>query len=199
MEKNIKERVWWLAAVLYPVLVVLCGYWFFWSPRGYWQKRKEAEREEYTEKRLLWWKSEKMTVQQMLSDMTLLAQGDSVMVCWLTSLPLPVYRDFIHGAAQPKRRAWAETRYWYMSSMANGREWMQQITKDRKYKAIAFYSTVRDRIQKDSTKDYRKEKLTPMEAICNKVYPAFGKSADKEFEEWKIEHRGWLNWFCLPW
>lgn len=77
MEKNIKEKVCRLVLVLYPVLVVLFGYWFFWSPRDYWQKQKEADREEYTERRLLWRKTEKMTVQQMLSDMTLLANGDS--------------------------------------------------------------------------------------------------------------------------
>ena len=71
---------------------------------------------------MLWRKSEKMTMQQILSDMTLMAKGDSVLVCWVTGLSLPVYRDFIHGTAQPTRNAWAETRYWYMSSLAEGGE-----------------------------------------------------------------------------
>ena len=35
MEKNIKKRVCWLAAVLSAVLVVLFGYWFFLNPHGY--------------------------------------------------------------------------------------------------------------------------------------------------------------------
>ena len=100
MEKNIKKRVCWLAAVMSAVLVVLFGYWFFLNPHGYWQKEKEAEKNEYMDKRMLWRKSEKMTMQQMLSDMTLMAKGDSVLVCWLTGLSLPVYRDFIHGTAQ---------------------------------------------------------------------------------------------------
>ena len=69
MEKNIKKRVCRLAAVVIAVLVVLFGYWFFLNPHGYWQKQKEAEKNEYMEKQMLWRKSEKMTMQQMLSDM----------------------------------------------------------------------------------------------------------------------------------
>ena len=75
MEKNIKKRVCWLAAVMSAVLVVLFGYWFFLNPHGYWQKQKEAEKNEYMEKQMLWRKSEKMPMQQMLSDMTLMAKG----------------------------------------------------------------------------------------------------------------------------
>ena len=44
MEKNIKKRVCRLALVLSAVLVVLFGYWFFLNPHGYWQKKKEAEK-----------------------------------------------------------------------------------------------------------------------------------------------------------
>ena len=88
MEKNIKKRVCRLAAVLSAGLVVLFGYWFFLNPHGYWQKKKEAEKNEYMDRRMLWRKSEKMTMQQMLSDMTLMAKGDSVLVCWQGMLGL---------------------------------------------------------------------------------------------------------------
>ena len=170
MEKNIKKRVCWWALVLSAVLVVLFGYWFFLNPHGYWQKKKEAEKNEYMDRRMLWRKSEKMTMQQMLSDMTLMAKGDSVIVCWVTGLSLPVYRDFILGTAQPTRRAWAETRYWYMSSLANGREWMEERAKTRIYKSLIFVETSRFQVQRDSLKDYRKEKLTPTEIRNNKMY-----------------------------
>ena len=53
MEKNIKKRVCRLAVVLSAWLVVLLGYWFFLNPHGYWQKQKEAEKEEYSERRML--------------------------------------------------------------------------------------------------------------------------------------------------
>ena len=39
------------------------------------KKKKEAEKNEYMDRRMLWRKSEKMTMQQMLSDMTLMAKG----------------------------------------------------------------------------------------------------------------------------
>ena len=159
MEKNIRKRVCRLAAVLSAGLVVLFGYWFFLNPHGYWQKKKEAEKKnEYMDRRMLWLKSEKMTMQQMLSDMTLMAKGDSVLVCWLTGLSLPVYRDFIHGTAQPTRKAWAETRYWYMASLAKGREWMEERAKTRIHKSLNFVESSRFQVQKDSLKDYRKEK-----------------------------------------
>ena len=170
MEKNIRKRVCRWALVLSAVLVVLFGYWFFLNPHGYRQKQKEAEKEEYSERRMLWRKSEKMTMQQILSDMTLMAKGDSVLVCWLTGFSLPVYRDFIHGTAQPTRSAWAETRYWYMCSLAKGREWMEERIKTRIHKSLIFVETSRFQVQKDSLKDYRKEKLTPTEIRNNKMY-----------------------------
>ena len=189
MEKNIKKRECRLALVLCVVLVVLFGYWFFLNPHVYWQKQKEAEKNEYMEKQMLWRKSEKMTMQQLLSDMTLMAKGDSVLVCWLTGLSLPVYRDFIHGTAQPTRSAWAETRYWYMCALAKGREWIEECAKTRIHKSLIFVETSRFQVQKDSLKDYRKEKLTPTEIEYNKMYPAFGKSTDKEFEDWRKEYK----------
>ena len=189
MEKNIKKKVCWLAAVLSTVLVVLFDYWFFLNPHGYWQKQKEAEKNEYMEKQMLWRKSEKMTMQQLLSDMTLIAKGDSVLVCWLTGLSLPVYRDFIHGTAQPTRSAWAETRYWYMSSLANGREWMEERSEKRILKSLIFVESSRFQVQKDSLKDYRNEKPTHTEIEYNKMYPTFGKFTDKEFEDWRKEYK----------
>ena len=189
MEKNIRKKVCRLAAVLSAGLVVLFGYWFFLNPHGYWQKKKEAEKNEYMDRGMLWRKSEKMTMQQMLSDMTLMAKGDSVLICWLTGLSLPVYRDFIHGTAQPTRNAWAETRYWYMYSLAKGREWMEEHAKTRIHKSLIFVETSRFQVQKDSLKDYRKEKLTPTEVRCNKLYSVLGKTVDKDFEDWRKEYK----------
>ena len=194
MEKNIKKRVCGVAWGLITVLVVVFGYRFFLSPQGYMQKQKEADREEYSERRLLWRKSETMTMQRMLQDLTLLADGDSVLVCYLT---LPAYRDFIHGTVQPKRRTWVDLRYRYGLYLANGREEMQQVARDRNCKSIVFMSERRLEEQKDSTKDYRKEKPTHTEVIYNKVYPVLGKSADKEFDEWRKANRwGWRR-FCI--
>ena len=107
MEKNIRKKVCMLVAVLSAVLVVILGYGFFFSSNGYWQKKKEAEKNEYMDRRMLWRKSEKMTEQEMLKDMTLMANGDTVLVCWVVNMPIAVNRDFIHGEVQPKRFTWA--------------------------------------------------------------------------------------------
>ena len=189
MEKNIRKKVCRLAAVLSAGLVVLFGYWFFLTPHGYWQKQKEAEREEYSERRMLWRKSETMTIQRMLQDLTLLANGDSVLVCEACYLTLSAYRDFIRGIAQPKRIAWVNLRYRYGLYLLKGREKMEQEAKDRNYKSIVFWSERRLEVQKDSTKDYRKEKPTHTEIEYNKMYPASGKPTDKEFEDWRKEYK----------
>lgn len=68
MEKDIRKRECRLAAVLIAGLVVLLGYWFFFSSNGYCHTRKEAAKMEYGEKQLLWRKSEKMTEQEGLLD-----------------------------------------------------------------------------------------------------------------------------------
>ena len=187
MEKNIKRRVCRLALVLSAVLVVLFGYWFFLNPHGYLQKKKEAAKMEYGEKQLLWRKSEKMTEQEMLKDMTLMANGDSLLVCWVVNMPIAVYRDFIHGAAQPKRFTWAYTRYWYMKSLSGGREWMQEYAKDRSYRASIFWDNGRHFVQEDTLKDYRKEKPLQIEVKQNALYPALGKPSDEAFEKWMRE------------
>ena len=189
MEQNIWKRECRLAAVLIAVLVVLLGYWFFFSSNGYCHKKKEAAKMEYGEKQLLWRKSEKMTEQEMLKDMTLMANGDSVLVCWVVNMPIAVYRDFIHGAAQPKRFTWAYTRYWYMKSLSGGREWMQEYAKDRSYRASIFLDNGLYLVQEDTLKDYRKEKPLQIEVEQNALYPALGKPSDEAFEKWMREYK----------
>lgn len=52
-------------------------------------------------------------------------------------------------------------------------------------------------VQNDSLKDYRKEKLTDMEIKYNKIYPAFGKPAENELDEWKKGHKK-ERWIPIP-
>ena len=189
MEQEIKKRVFRLAWALIAVLVVVFGYWFFFSSNGYCHTRKEAAKMEYGEKQLLWRKSEKMTEQEMLKDMTLVANGDTVLVCWVVNMPMAVYRDFIHGAAQPKRFTWAYTRYWYMKSISGGREWMQEYAKDRNDKASIFWDNGLYLVQEDSLKDYRKEKPIRVEVEQNALYPALGKPSDEAFKEWLKKYK----------
>ncbi len=189
MEQNIKKRVFRLAWALIAVLAVVFGYWFFFSPNGYCHTRKEAAAMEYGEKQLLWRKSEKMTEQEMLKDMTLVVNGDTVLVCWVVNMPMAVYRNFIHGAAQPKRFTWAYTRYWYMKSVSGGREWMQEYAKDRSDKASIFWDNGLYLVQEDSLKDYRKEKPIRVEVEQNALYPALGMPSDQAFKKWLKKYK----------
>ena len=195
MEQDIRKRECRLAAALIAGLVVLLGYWFFFSSNGYCHKKKEAAKMEYGEKQLLWRKSEKMTEQEMLKDMTLMANGDSLLVCWVVNMPIAVYRDFIHGAAQPKRFTWAYTRYWYMKSLSGGREWMREYAKDRSYRASIFWGDGLNLVQEDTLKDYRKEKPLQIEVKQNALYPALGKPSDEAFEKWIKEYK---SGFAFP-
>ena len=76
-----------------------------------------------------------------------------------------------------------------MCSLAKGREWMEERAKARIYKSLIFVETSRFQVQKDSLKDYRKEKLTSTEVRCNKRYSVLGKTVDKDFEDWRKEYK----------
>lgn len=78
MEKSIKKSVCGWVVLVVAALAVVSGYWFFFSPDGHWQKKLlEADEVKYMEKRVLWCKSEAMTMQRMLQDLTFFAAGDS--------------------------------------------------------------------------------------------------------------------------
>ena len=66
---------------------------------------------------------------------------------------------------------------------------MEERAKTRIHKSLIFVETSRFQVQKDSLKDYLNEKPTQTEIEYNKMYPAFGKSTDKEFEDWRKEYK----------
>ena len=76
-----------------------------------------------------------------------------------------------------------------MSSLAKGREWMEERAKTRIHKSLIFVESSRFQVQKDSLKDYRKEKLTSTEVRYNKLYSVLGKTVDKDFEDWRKEYK----------
>lgn len=202
VKKNVTEkprrwRAWEVMLGLFGLLFMMYAYNFFFGENGYRRQKQEAFKIEYGEKRMLWRMSENMTEQQMLTDMTLLANGDTALVCWICNIPLKVYREFVNGTAQPTRSTWVLTRFWYHMALVNGREWMQDSADELKSKAFIFWDKTDRLIQNDTLKDYRKEKLTDMEIKLNKTYPAKGKPSEKEFEEWKEEHSE-RRWLTLP-
>lgn len=116
IKKNVREnprrwRAWEVMLGLFGLLFMMFAYNFFFGENGYRRQKQEALKIEYGEKRMLWRMSENMTEQQMLTDMTLLANGDTALVCWICNIPLKVYCEFVNGTAQPTRSTWVLTRF----------------------------------------------------------------------------------------
>ena len=68
-EKSRRWRAWEVMLGLFGLLFMLYAYNFFFGENGYRRQKQEALKIEYGEKRMLWRMSEKMTEQQMLTDM----------------------------------------------------------------------------------------------------------------------------------
>lgn len=128
IKKNVTEkprrwRAWEVILGLFGVLFMMFAYNFFFGENGYRRQKQEAFKIEYGEKRMLWRMSEKMTEQQMLTDMTLLAIGDTALVYWICNIPLKVYREFVNGIAQPTRSTWYSQGFgitWRLSMEGSG-------------------------------------------------------------------------------
>ena len=87
---------------------------------------KQAHENEFTERTAIWNLSKNMTAKEMLSRMTTVAKGDSVLVCKISRIPIGAYSDFMQEAAKPTRRAWVRIREAHMESLINGVDWMEK-------------------------------------------------------------------------
>ena len=54
-----------------------------------------------------------------------------------------------------------------MKSLSGGRAWMEERVKTRIHKSLIFVESSRIQVQKDSLKDYRKEKPLQIEVKQN--------------------------------
>ena len=82
-----------------------------------------------------------------------------------------------------------------MKSLSGGRAWMEERVKTRIHKSLIFVESSRFQVQKDSLKDYRKEKPLQIEVKQNALYPALGKPSDEAFEKWTREYK---SGFAFP-
>ena len=78
---------------------------------------KQAHENEFTERTAIWNLSKNMTAKEMLSRMTTVAKGDSVLVCKISRIPIGAYSDFMQETAKPTRRAWVRIREAHMESL----------------------------------------------------------------------------------
>ena len=79
-----------------------------------------AHENEFVERTAIWNLSKNMTAKEMLSRMTTVAKGDSVLVCKISRIPIGAYSDFMQETAKPTRRAWVRIREAHMESLING-------------------------------------------------------------------------------
>ena len=63
------------------------------------------------------------------------------------------------------------------------------VCQDEDHKSLIFVETSRFQVQKDSLKDYRKEKPLQIEVEQNALYPALGKPSDEAFEKWMRKYK----------
>ena len=82
-------------------------------------KIRQAHENEYIERTAIWNLSKNMTAKEMLSRMTTVAKGDSVLVCKISRIPIGVYSDFMQETAKPTRRAWVRIREAHINTALN--------------------------------------------------------------------------------
>lgn len=148
---------------------------------------KQAHKNEYIERIAIWNSSKSLTAKEMLYRMNIVAKGDSVSVCKVSSLPLEEYHDFLKDKAQPTRDAWVRIREAYMESLINGVDWMERKSKSMPFASYVIWSKIRYDEQGHSRKSFQYA-TTNREKVLNKLYP---RSVDSEeaFENWENKYK----------
>lgn len=119
---------------------------------------QQAHRYEYEERQSIWNISRKLSAKKMLSDMTILSKGDSVLVCKINRITLQEYHDFVNDKAVPRRTTWIRIREAYMESLINGESWIVKRAASSTFTSYIFWSKTKWNEQKDSTIHYQEEK-----------------------------------------
>ena len=149
----------------------------------------QAHRYEYEERQSIWNISRNLPVKKMLSDMTTVSRGDSVLVCKINRISLQEYHDFLSEKAVPRRSTWARIREVYMESMINGESWMAKRAAGSAFTSYIFWSKTKWNEQRDSTIHYQEKKMPLREIELDKEYPKFSKLNEKEFKKWENTHK----------
>ena len=101
---------------------------------------RQAHENEFTERTAIWNLSKNMTAKEMLSRMTTVAKGDSVLVCKISRIPIGAYSDFMQETAKPTRRAWVRIREAHMESLINGIDWMEKRAREMPFSSYVLCS-----------------------------------------------------------
>lgn len=144
---------------------------------------KQAHEKEFTERTALWNLSKNMTAKEMLSRMTIVAKGDSVLVCKISRIPIGAYSDFMQETAKPTRRAWVKIREAHMESLINGVDWMEKRSREMPFSSYVLCSKSKYDEQGNSRPSFLNEKVG-REKELNELYPPKVYS-EEAFENWE--------------
>lgn len=148
---------------------------------------KQAHKNEYIERKAIWNVSRSLTAKKMLSNMTIVAKGDSVLVCKVSGISLNEYSDFVKDKAQPTRYAWVRIREAYMESLVNGVDWMERKSMSMPFTSYVIWSQRRFDEQGRSRKSFR-HAMTSREKELNALYPRNIDSEDA-FDDWVNKYK----------
>lgn len=180
---NKKELIW----VVGIFMIVIVGSIIISTFSEYLCLIKQAHRNEYIERKAIWNVSRSLTAKEMLSDMTIVAKGDSVLVCKVSGISLNEYSDFVKEKAQPTRHAWIRIRETYMESLVNGVGWMERKSMSMPFTSYVIWSQRRFDEQDCSRKSFQ-HAMTSREKELNMLYPRDIDSEDA-FDEWANKYK----------
>ena len=146
---------------------------------------RQAHENEFTERTAIWNLSKNMTAKEMLSRMTTVAKGDSVLVCKISRIPIGAYSDFMQETVKPTRRAWIRIREAHMESLINGIDWMEKRAREMPFSSYVLCSKSKYDEQGNSRQSFLNEKVR-REKELDELYPqkVYSEEAFKNWEGW---------------
>lgn len=148
---------------------------------------KQAHENEFTERTAIWNLSKNMTAKEMLSRMTTVAKGDSVLVCKISRIPIGAYSDFMQETAKPTRRAWVRIREAHMESLINGVYWMEKRAREMPFSSYVLCSKSKYDEQRNLRQSFLNEKVG-REKELDELYPQKVYS-EEDFKNWEDRYK----------
>ena len=148
---------------------------------------RKAHENEFVERTAIWNLSKNMTAKEMLSRMTTVAKGDSVLVCKISRIPIGAYSDFMQETAKPTRRAWIRIREAHMESLINGIDWMEQRAREMPFSSYVLCSKSKYDEQGNSRPSFLNEKAG-REKELDELYPPKVYS-EEAFKSWEGRYK----------
>lgn len=148
---------------------------------------RQAHENEFVERTALWNLSKNMTAKEMLSRMTTVAKGDSVLVCKISRIPIGAYSDFMQETAKPTRQAWVRIREAHMESLISGVDWMEKRAREMPFSSYVLCSKSKYDELGNSRKSFLNEKVG-REKELNELYPQEVYS-EEAFKKWEGRYK----------